>query len=563
VADRRGPLAEQTATGVCQGRFRFLNVERRLPDPVDWRLESWPRAPHLWRFHLHYHDFLLDLVACGIEEHDSQYVDRAWQVVDQWIRRNRLSDPRVLADAWHPYCIARRLPVWICLWLVTAVPEAMAEGVLESIFAQARFLGSHLEWDLGGNHLLEDLRAFWIASSFFDGTEARRWRRKAGELLARQLDEQILAHGEHLERSPMYHAHILEAVLDVRDTAADLEPDLARRCAQTAAQMADFLAAICHPDGQIPLLGDSAFDQTPSPRRLISRARTDGAGRPPAAWTRPSGASRQGACELGGYWIWRDGRDFVILDAAPAGPDHLPAHAHADLLTLEISLGGKRLIVDSGVFHYQDDTMRRYCRCTAAHNVLQVDGQDQCDLWSRFRMGYRGRPTRLEHGRQATFHWVRAEHDAYRRVRVPAVGRLLACRPGGPWLCVDYAHGRGQHELTSWLHFHPDVRLEPLNSHCIRVVLGKQTFRLDLLRPGELTVGQAWYCPQFGRRIPAPVVRWHGLRRLPACCGWALSPIECCGTASLDGAESAHPVLHWREPSGAIQISVRPTHRKA
>ena len=106
----------------------------------------------------------------------------------------------------------------------------------------------------------------------------------------------------------------------------------------------------------------------------------------------------------------------------------MPAHAHADLLTFEASFGGRRLFVDSGVFNYEDDAMRRYCRSSAAHNVLQIDGHDQCDMWSRFRMGYRGWPTGLECGQTHGFHWARAAHNAYRRLGVPKLGRWLACR---------------------------------------------------------------------------------------------------------------------------------------
>src|SRR5262249_49892141 len=152
----------------------------------------------------------------------------------------------------------------------------------------------------------------------------------------------------------------------------------------------------------------------------------------------------------GDYWVWRNGGDFFLMDAGPVGADHLPAHAHSDLLTIEASSAGRRLVVDSGAYAYRDDELRRYCRSTAAHNVLQVDDRGQCDPWSRFRMGYRGRPTGLETGRTGQFDWARSSHNAYRRVGVPKVGRWVACRPGGPWLIVDWVIGEGQHRLSDW-----------------------------------------------------------------------------------------------------------------
>ncbi len=220
---------------------RFLNVERSLPDPIDWRLECWPDALQLWRFHLHYHEFLLDIVADGTEV----AFQRAWDVVEQWIENNRLSDPRVLLDAWHPYCISRRLPVWVCLWTTTPPEEPLRQRVLDRLWMQARYLANHLERDLGGNHLLENLRALILAGCFLDCPEAADWRRRAAGLLRKELAEQLLPHGEHFERSPMYHAAMLEAMLDIRDAAEELMPEIAVLAAEAAGRMGTFLQRCC------------------------------------------------------------------------------------------------------------------------------------------------------------------------------------------------------------------------------------------------------------------------------------------------------------------------------
>jgi uncharacterized heparinase superfamily protein len=143
-------------------------------------------------------------------------------------------------------------------------------------------------------------------------------------------------------------------------------------------------------------------------------------------------AAAAAARRVGDYWTWRHERDYLLFDAGPVGPDHLPAHAHADLLNIEISIDGRRFVVDSGVFDYEDGPMRRYCRSTAAHNALEIDGASQCDMWSRFRMGHRGWPTSLFTGSEGGFDWTSAAHNAYRRLGAPTVGRWIACRPGGP-----------------------------------------------------------------------------------------------------------------------------------
>ena len=248
---------------------------------------------------------------------------------------------------------------------------------------------------------------------------------------------------------------------------------------------------------------------------------------------------------VGDYWVYRDGGDCVLFDAGPVGPDHLPAHAHADLLSFEASLGGRRLFVDSGVSSYEDDPARRYCRSTAAHNVLQVDGVEQCDLWSKFRMGYRGHPFGFRSGREAGFAWARACHDAYRRVGVPTVGRWIGCRPGGPWLCLDWAEGRGRHELTLRLHLHPDVTVEPSANGEVRLLVGSRECRLRFLTPGKIAVADGWYCRGFGHCRPAPVIQFSTTATLPAVCGWSLWWDETQPNVRLEGTDPARIILHW------------------
>jgi uncharacterized heparinase superfamily protein len=525
------PDAHPAAHRIREGRFRFLNEEQVLQNPVDWRLADFPDVDPLWRFHLHYQEYLLDLLAMPDDSTSVAARGRAWELVRQWIDGNPLADVRAVDDAWHPFCISRRLPVWIILWHTGAPDEPLAGTVADSMFRQALFLESHLELDLGGNHLLENARGLALAGAFFSGPVADRWLRVAGKILRRELPRQILPHGEHFERAPMYHAQMLDVLLDIRDALRGADPSLSAFCGQTAIRMAEFLEQILHPDGEIPLLGDSALGESPAPRNLI-RQSIDTDATIPRKVAAPAGASR-----IGDYWTWRDGENYLLLDAGPVGAPHLPAHAHSDLSTIEASVGGTRLIVDSGVFAYRDDGLRRYCRSTAAHNLLQIDDREQCDTWSRFRMGYRGKPTGVENGVRGDFHWVRMRHDANRRLVVPETGRWIACRPSGPWLIVDWASGKGVHRLANWLHLHPDARVERIAQTQLRIHLGKTVLRLGSLTPGLLEILEGDYCPEFGQRLAAPVIRWTTTIGLPAACGWWLL------WEGLANPDPAQPVL--------------------
>ena len=263
--------------------------------------------------------------------------------------------------------------------------------------------------------------------------------------------------------------------------------------------------------------------------------------------------SPTGARVVGDYWIFRDEDRFVLFDAGPVGADHLPAHAHADLLGLEASYDGKRLFVDTGVFNYQDDPMREYCRGSAAHNVLVVDDEDQCDMWSRFRMGYRGWPGKLESGQTKGFAWARARHNAYRRLGVGHVGRWLGCRRGGPWFCVDWAEGNHTHRLASYLHVPPGIDTHQIADDQVRLDVGGTGLLLRYLTPGQLIVTTDWYCPELGRREPATVLKWALTVPLPAVCGWCLSEARAEGIPGLRQNDNEVHVS-WKEGNVPVEL---------
>jgi len=264
----------ERATRIREGRYRFLAHEQELPDPVDWQRASQCSPSRLWTFRLHYHEFLLDLAAAGRTSPESGWFRRAWGHVGQWIQAHPYPDRARAQAAWHPYCISRRLPVWILLWTAGAPPRHVEQAIRRSMAVQAAFLARNLEWDVRGNHLLENAKALIWMGVFFDGPRAARWLKRGARTLQRELREQILPHGEHFERSPMYHARMLELVLDIRDVTQRVMFGLSSQCGQVAGRMAAFLREVLHPDGRIPLLGDSCFDEAPAPRSLLKRAST-------------------------------------------------------------------------------------------------------------------------------------------------------------------------------------------------------------------------------------------------------------------------------------------------
>src|SRR5690606_18932694 len=135
----------------------------------------------------------------------------------------------------------------------------------------------------------------------------------------------------------------------------------------------------------IVLFNDAALNVAPRTEELLRYAERLGIAVPQP----PS--ERLVRLSSSGYHRACVGDAVAFLDAAPLGPDYLPAHGHADTLTFELSLGRRRVIVASGVSTYEPGPERSRQRGTPAHNTITVDGRDSSEVWASFRVGRRAR----------------------------------------------------------------------------------------------------------------------------------------------------------------------------
>lgn len=217
--------------------------------------------------------------------------------------------------------------------------------------------------------------------------------------------------------------------------------------------MLDWLEVMTHPDGEIAFFNDAAFGVAPTLAQLADYAEKLGIPFAPGLAPLTSPLAR---LPDSGYLRLQAGPAVLILDAGLVGPDYLPGHAHADTLSFELSLFGRRLIVNSGTSCYGASPERQCQRGTAAHNTVVVDGQDSSEVWGGFRVARRARPLNLQWSEAADGGWVECAHDGYQRLP----GRVTHRRR---WtlnptsLCLeDRLDGRYQNAVAR-LHPHPAI----------------------------------------------------------------------------------------------------------
>lgn len=478
---------------LAPGRFRFLNEERDLGWPVDWRA---PEASLLWRYNLHYFDGL----------NTSTRTDApSWHrdLIDSWIRRNAPG----AKPGWDAYPTSLRIVNWI-KWSLAG--NELTARELDSLAQQARWLSGRLEWHLLGNHLFANAKALTMAGCFFAGSEAESWLKTGAAILERELDEQVLPDGGNFELSPMYHAIFLADLLDLLNIGRrypgkilKLQPSI--RCKATV--MLEWLAVMTHPDGGIALFNDSACGISPSLAELSAYARRLGIEPLPFQERPGNAAPRLTLLEDTGYARLEAGPAVVLCDVAKVGPDHLPGHAHADTLSFEMSLGGERIVVNGGTSRYGADAERVRERGTASHSTVLVDSYDSSEVWSGFRVARRARPTveRTEVSDQGVS--LQASHDGYRRLHRGIVHRRAWHLGLGSISVADEVTGEWGSASAQFL-LHHDVAVTEIGPGRWRLShprLPRLTIELEVLA-GAGRVMDAAHSLEFGCPMPTCAV---------------------------------------------------------
>lgn len=345
---------------IADGTFTFLNQPRHLGHPIDWEPSD---ASQLWRYHLHYLEWAWTLLAHPDRDHAQRiFADH----LHSWLDAN----PFGQWNAWAPY------PTSIRAWALVNVEADLVRGTAEErrvadlLGLHAGFVANNLELDVGGNHLIKNLKALLgLGIRLGEPTMTHRAIRH----LRQQLEVQVLGDGGHFERSPSYHAQVLGDLVDIEHlvTAAGIEPP--EGLGQSIQRMRRWLATILMPDGDVPLLNDCE-------RVGRSRIAALEPGEPPS--------SPVTALADSGYVVARPGdRIHLVADVGPPCPPDLPAHAHADFGTFELAVDGRRLVVDPGTSVYGSGPQRQWERSTRSHNTVTVDDTDQTEVWGAFRAG--------------------------------------------------------------------------------------------------------------------------------------------------------------------------------
>jgi hypothetical protein len=404
-----------------ENEFKFINFSKKF-HRIHWNFMDYGK---LWCYNLNYFEYLN-------QENISN--SKALYLIDDFIVNIKNID-----SGLEPFPISLRVINTIKFLVQKNIEN---QKINDSLYAQSYILLDNIEYHLLGNHLLENGFALLFSSYYF---QDEKLYYIAKRILEQELEEQILNDGAHFELSPMYHQLMLYRILDSINLLKNnpwKEEALLTRLTNKAKLMLAWLKKITYEDGSIPLLNDSANGIAPSSKELFLYAKRLNISFTPIT------------LDQSGYRKRKNSNYEIILDIGAIGPDYIPGHAHSDTFNFELYIHNKPFIIDTGLSTYESNQIRHNERSTKAHNTVQINHQNQSEVWGAFRVANRAKIIELMESKNT----IKATHDGYKKNNILHTRKWVFKE--NSILIKDGTNKKVK--AISRIHFHPNVTREDI-----------------------------------------------------------------------------------------------------
>ena len=561
--------AAARAESILAGRYRLLgyrDLRFDRPDGTspDWHLDPvhgrraprrfWSTVPFLdpacgdhkiiWELNRHQH--LLVLGRAFWLTGDDRYRANALTQLASWIEAN----PPLVGINWASMLeLGFRTLSWIwAIHFFVRQPNSDSEPWLVDVMLALDRQLAHIEQNLSyyfspNTHLLGEALALYVAGRSLPMLRAAsRYADLGRRILVEQIGRQLGRDGGHLERSTHYHRYTLDfyllASIVARITADPVAPSfegavsrlgfvarlladsrgrlphigdddggmLMPICARAADDVSDSLAEAAaltnRPDLRIADAPEEAHWMLAHPalEPLLERSRS----------VPPADAIGSAALPDMGYYVSRSpAGDHLVVDAGAHGYEN-GGHAHADALSMTLSVRGLPLLIDPGTGSYTCDAqVRDTFRSSALHNTVVVDGRSQSVPAGPFHWSHAARAEAHVWRTNPGFDYLEASHDGY----APVIQRRHVLALHGDLLIVaDLVDGDGSHDVQVHWHLDPRWSVEISGRRALIRAPGEQ---IEFAVSGGLveqvlgvgSPGLGWHSPVYGRVEPTSAIR--------------------------------------------------------
>lgn len=412
------------AIGLLNGDWSLFGSPVRLDDPPNWHKnyktgQEWPDISSKSI------DYRRNDIAGGVKftwelgrwtwatslahafqlTRDSHYRDKCLH----WMRDFAVRNP-IKHGIHHTSGIEDAVRVLAGVWSLGQLDSsevAMTRPILGLIAQQAlhcmdnRSIGSS-----GNNHLLAEYAAMTVSGAALPRLKVRSILFETGlQGIYQETLRQINPDGTSVEQSFGYLPFIWELIvlpLMYAEMAGNPTPQEIRNRIMASLRFGHIIRL---PDGTTPKVGDEDDGCVLLPG--CTRSRLDFVGSIVEDFVGEMPHVEDGTYEFpeGGYTIWRQKGLLVTFDHGPLGYKSIAAHGHADALAFTIFAQGNPMIVDPGIYAYQDDYVARdRFRSTSYHSTVNFGGRNQSEILGPFMWGARAKVLRQDDGWECTWH---------------------------------------------------------------------------------------------------------------------------------------------------------------
>jgi len=576
------------AQNLLNHKFHFLGENVTLSNPIQWNVnpQTGVEYPHLYytlmdsyntnRFgdvkyvwELNRHQFLIELAKSYFLTNDEKYSEKIWEFLESWFSQNKYKiginytsalehSIRIFAWIWT-YYYTRESPIWT---------QQRTEVLVKNLLLHGLFIEENLSYYYSPyNHLIGELAALSLLGTVFSNlSEFQDWQNRYWVELENQLDFQFSSDGFTVEQASYYHHftlgfYLMLAILRKQNglTVSDFVWDKIEHAIE-------FSMYLTRPDGKLPMIGDidnarSIYFYSPIDQwnlrfflaigavlfertdfKYVSQNNTE-----ELLWlfgengmqkyeklesVLPSKLSR--ALNESGYYVmrnsWSDNSNYCCFDCGEIAhgvfKDETPsaAHGHADILSYELTINGKPIIIDPGFHTYFGPLdWHQYFRSTQGHNTISVNGAGQAIHEDRIGWSTVSSP-RLEHWVSrdeydfvagAIDRFAKLPHDIFHR-------RYIIFNKELYFLIIDEVNSSSSNrnfDVESNLHFLPGE----LEYSSFKLILDGQLVAVlsipensaTEINNGEENPEKGWIAEGYGYKKAAPVFRIICSQQLP------------------------------------------------
>jgi uncharacterized heparinase superfamily protein len=363
---------------------------------------------------------------------------RARALVADWI-----ATPPAEKLVHRPDVAGARIAAWLGHYdfIAASGDDAFRQKLMARLVSDARGLAAALPAEELDARALTALKGLIAAAVALPDHAA--FLTRALRFLPQEIARQVLPDGCHAERSPAAHLAALQDLIEIRALLQAAQVQLPASLPGAIDRMGPALRLLRHGDGSLALFNGSKEESPHLVEMVLSQC------------------ARGGRALMvlgdGGFQRLQAGRSVVIVDSgAPpaAGIDRL---SHAGTLSMELSVGKDRMIVNCGAYPSGGPEWLDAVRSTAAHSTLIIADISSSELKPH---GLGRRPEVVDAQRQEAngAHWLEAAHDGWKKP-FGAIHRrrLYVAESGEDVRGEDAVEAASPQPFSVRFHLHPNV----------------------------------------------------------------------------------------------------------